>query len=114
MMGARIRDLSKSEAGMEWVGLFGWQLALAILPAWAWLIVCRLIPGLRRRVGISYCIAAVLILMACLFTRSGLTPIGLAASAIAGIILGVRWRRALKQRSMEINTIISYHDPERM
>jgi fatty-acid desaturase len=85
---------------------------LAILPASAWLIVCRLIPGLRRRVGVSYCIAAVLVLLSCLFSRSGLTLVGLAAGTIAGILLGVRWRRALMHRSLEINTIINYHNSD--
>jgi hypothetical protein len=92
------------------VGLFFWQLALAILPASAWLIICRLIPTLRRRVGMSYCIAAVLIAMTFFFTRNGLTFIGLLAVAISFVILGIRWRRALKRRSLEVNTIISYED----
>jgi hypothetical protein len=97
-------------ARMEWVGLLCWQLALAILPASAWLIVCRLIPGLRRRVGVSYCVAAGLIAMSCIFTRNGFTFIGLLAVVIASVILCVRWRQALKHRSLEVNTIISYED----
>ncbi len=109
--------LRKSETGMglaQTIGLFAWQFALAILPSSAWLVVCRLIPRLRRRVGISYCIAAVLIVMSCLLTHAGLTPMGLLAGGVAGAILGVRWRRALKLRSLEVNTIISYHDHDRM
>jgi hypothetical protein len=39
---------------------------------------------------------------------------GLLAGGLAGAILAVRWRRALKLRSLEINTIISYHDHDRM
>jgi hypothetical protein len=103
----------KSEAGMEWgqiVGVFGWQLALAILPASAWLIICRLIPGLRRRVGISYCVAAAFVIMSCLFSRNGFSLAGLLAEGIVCALLIVRWRRALKHRSLEINTIISYDD----
>jgi hypothetical protein len=97
---------------MEWgqIGIFGWQLALAILPVSAWLIICRLISGLRRRVGMSYCIAAVILLMSCLLSRHGFSLVGLLAASIVGVILIVRWRQALKQRSLEINTIISYDD----
>ena len=106
------RTKSKSEEGMAWAGIFGWQLALTILPASAWLIICRLIPGLRRGVGISYCVAAVLVVLSCLLSRFGLTLCGLAAGAIAAVGLGIRWRRALMQRSLEINTIINYHNSD--
>jgi len=106
------RTKSKSEEGMAWAGIFGWQLALAILPASAWLIICRLIPGLRRGVGVSYCVAAVLVVLSCLLSRFGLTLCGLAAGAIAAVGLGIRWRRALMQRSLEINTIINYHNSD--
>jgi hypothetical protein len=99
---------------MEWgqVGLLGWQFGLAILPASAWLIICRLIPVLRLRVGFSYCIAVAIVLASCLitFTRYGSASIGLLAAGASGVILFVRWRRALKQRSLDVNTIISYHD----
>lgn len=98
------------EMTLAQIGLFGFQFALAILPSSAWLIACRMISGLRRRVAVSYCIAAVLVFLSCIFTRDGLTPTGLLAGAMAGIILGVRWRRALNQRSLEINTIVNYHD----
>jgi hypothetical protein len=105
--------VAKSEAGMEWgqIGVFTWQLALAILPASAWLIICRLIPGLRRRrVGTSYCIAAVIVIMSCVFSRHGFSLAGLLAASFACVLLSVLWRKALKHRSMEINTIISYDD----
>jgi len=97
---------------MEWgqIGVFCWQFALAILPASAWLIICRLISGMRRRVGISYCIAAILVFMSCLLSRSGFALTGILAAGVAGVILFIWWRRALKQRSLDINTIISYHD----
>jgi hypothetical protein len=91
------------------IGLFAWQFALAILPSSAWLIVCRLIPLLRRRVNTSYCIASLIIVLSCMFTRSGMSTVGLLAGALALIILVTRWHHALKHRSLEANTIISFH-----
>jgi hypothetical protein len=102
--------------GLAQIGLFAWQFVLAILPASAWLIICHSIPGLRRRVGFAYCVAASLVLLSFyyIYNHYGLTPAGLLAASIAGIILSLRWRNALKHRSLEINTIISYDDRDRM
>jgi hypothetical protein len=95
------------------IGLFAWQFALAILPSSAWLIVCRLVPALRRRVNTSYTIAILIVVLSCVFTHSGLTPIGISAGALTLIILITRWHQALKRRSMETNTIISFHHHDR-
>lgn len=91
------------------MGLFAWQFALAILPSSAWLIVCRLIPTLRRSVNTSYCIALLIVGLSCTFTREGLSPVGLLAGALVVIILITRWHHALKHRSLEANTIVSFH-----
>jgi hypothetical protein len=91
------------------IGLFAWQFALAILPSSAWLIVCHLVPMLRRRVNTSYSIALLIVALSCVFTRAGLSPVGLLAGALALIILITRWHQALKHRSLEANTIISFH-----
>jgi hypothetical protein len=93
------------------IGIFAWQLALAILPAAAWLTCCRTIMILRRRVGFAHTIAAILVLSSCLLSRNGSTPIGLGAGVIALALLYVRWRQAVKIRSLEVNTIVGYgHD----
>ena len=90
------------------LGLFAWQLALAILPAMAWLTCCRTIMVLRRRVGFAHGVAILLVLSSCLLSHNGLTPIGLGAGAIALVLLFLRWRHAIKARSLEVSTIISY------
>ena len=90
------------------IGMFAWQLALAILPASAWLTCCRTIVVLRRRVGFAYGIAFVLVVSSCVLSNDGLRPIGLGAGAIALLALYASWRSAVKSRSLEVNTIISY------
>ena len=90
------------------IGMFAWQIALAILPASAWLMCCRTIIVLRRRVGFAYGIAFILAVSSCLMSHNGLTPIGLGAGAIALLVLYISWRKAVKSRSLEVNTIISY------
>jgi hypothetical protein len=90
------------------IGMFAWQLALAILPASAWLTCCRTIVVLRRRVGFAYGIAFALVVSSCLLSHNGLSPLGLGAGAIALLILYASWRSAVKSRSMEVSTIISY------
>lgn len=90
------------------IGMFAWQLALAILPASAWLTCCRTIVVLRRRVGFAYGIAFALVVSSCLLSHNGLSPLGLVAGAIALLILYASWRSAVKSRSMEVSTIISY------
>ena len=90
------------------IGVFAWQLALAILPAAAWLTCCSAIIVLRRRVGFAHGVAAIIVLSSCPLSRNGLTPIGLAAGGIALLLLYVRWRQAVKIRSLEVNTIVSY------
>ena len=90
------------------IGLFAWQLALAILPASAWLTCCRTIMVLRRRVGLAYGVAFILVISSCLLSHDGLTPIGLGAGAIALLVLYANWRSAVKSRSLEVSTIISY------
>jgi len=92
------------------VGMFAWQLALALLPMWAWLIVCNLLPRLRVMVGFSFCVAALWILASCLLSRHGLTLPGMLACLFAEAILYMRWRRALRDRSLEINTIMNYQN----
>jgi len=90
------------------IGMFAWQLALAILPASAWLTCSRTIVVLRRRVGFAYGIAFALVVSSCLLSHNGLSPLGLGAGAIALLILYASWRSAVKSRSMEVSTIISY------
>jgi hypothetical protein len=94
------------------IGVFIWQLALALLPAWAWLVICRLMRSLRKRVGFSYFIAAVLVLLSSLLTHNGLTLPGMLAGFVAAIVLYVQWKKALKNRSLEANTIIGYHNDD--
>lgn len=91
------------------VSQFAWQFALAILPSSAWLLLCHLIPSLRRRVAFSYTVAVLIVALSCILTRFGLTPIGILAGAVALVILVTRWHHALKHRSLEANTIIHYH-----
>jgi len=90
------------------IGMFAWQLALAILPASAWLAFCRAIVILRRRVGFAYGVAVILVISSCLLSNNGLGPIGLGAGAIALLVLYASWRSAIKSRSLEVSTIISY------
>lgn len=90
------------------IGMFAWQLALAILPASAWLTCCRSVIILRRRVGMAYLVACLLVVSTCLFSNNGLRPIGLGAGAIALLLLYFSWRKAVKARSLEVSTIISY------
>lgn len=94
---------------LEQIGLFVWQFVLAILPSSAWFFVCHLIPSLRRRVNTSYCIALLIVALSCIFTHNGLSSVGLLAGALALIILVTRWHHALKHRSLEASTIISFH-----
>ena len=91
------------------IGIFIWQLVLALLPAGAWLLICDLMLPLRKRVALSYFVATVLVLMFCVSTRNGLTLPGVLAAALAGIILYVFWKKAVKNRSLEADTIIGYH-----
>jgi len=90
------------------IGMFAWQLALAMLPAIAWLTCCSTIVVLRRRVGLAHGVAALIVLSSCPLSRNGLTAIGLAACGIALVLLYLRWRRAVKIRSLEANTIVGY------
>lgn len=88
---------------------FCWQLMLALLPAGAWLVFCRFAPPLRKRVGASYAVAFFIMLLSCALSRNGLTRPGMLACAFAVIILYVGWKQALKNRSLEANTIIGFH-----
>jgi hypothetical protein len=63
---------------------------------------------LRRRVGLAYGVALVLVVSSCLLSNNGLTPLGLGAGAIALLMLYAGWRSAVKSRSMEVSTIISF------
>jgi len=94
---------------LDQIGIFVWQFALAMLPSSAWLAVCRLLPVLHRSVSTSYLAAILIVLLSCVLTRLGLTPIGLSAGALALLILITRWHHALKRRSLETSTIISFH-----
>lgn len=97
---------------MDWAvaGIFAWQFALALLPAWAWLIICKLLPRLRTMVGLTYCIAAIVVLLSCLLSRNGLTMPGTLAAAFAEIVVYLRWKTALRNRSLEVNTIMNYQN----
>ena len=90
------------------IGMFAWQLALAILPASAWLTCCRAIVILRRRVGFAYGVAVIMVISSCLLSHNGLGPIGFGAGAVALLVLYASWRSAVKVRSLEVSTIISY------
>lgn len=92
--------------------LFGEHLAAALLAAFVWLFVCRMVWVLRRRPGVSYLIASLLVVLSCSALSNGLTPAGLTACVIVLAILYVFYKRALRRRSFEASTIISYesHD----
>jgi hypothetical protein len=92
------------------VVLFGEQLAAALFVAFAWLAICRRIRVLRGRPRVSYLIASLLVVAACGTLPDGLTPAGLAAGVIVLTILYLLYKRALRRRSFEAATIISYEN----
>jgi hypothetical protein len=86
------------------------QLAVALLAPFAWLVICKTIRGLRRRVGFSYSIASLMVLITCLAQPKGLTPPGAIAAVIVLAVLYGMYRRALRKQSFEASTIISYEN----
>jgi hypothetical protein len=92
------------------IGTFAWQFATTLLLCVGWLILRRVLPGLRMRIGVSfsYCIAAALALIAFLLRDGGPTLYGFAASLLVIAVLYINWRRSLKRHSMDANTIIGY------
>jgi len=106
-MTARTKE---TEMDLTQAGIFAWQLALGLLPTWAWLIFCRLIPRVRIRVGFTFLIAAIWVVFSCLISRNGLTVPGGLACIFAEVVLFWRWKRALRNRSLEVSTIMNYQN----
>jgi hypothetical protein len=86
------------------VGQFIWALVIANVC----LLICNVVPRLRRKKGTSYSIASAFALGTCLIPFEGSFLSGFVASILAVAILYMQFKRALKQQSMEANTIISY------
>jgi uncharacterized membrane protein len=84
------------------------QFAAALFAAVAWLVVCKLMPRLRRKTRVLYLSAAVLAVAACLAVSGGVTPTASIAAVIVFAILYILYKRALKRRSFDAATIISY------
>jgi hypothetical protein len=94
--------------GETQVSAFIGQIVLALLLAVGWLVIAKVIPSLRRRIGVSYGIASAVALLACLVPFDGPTSTRFFASLFVVAILFVQSKRELRQRSMDTDTIISY------
>lgn len=84
------------------------QFGVGLLVAAVWLLICKLIRGLRRRPALSYGIASILAWIGCLTFPKGPSLSGLMMGLVIAIILYRQQKRALKLQSMEVNTIISF------
>lgn len=94
------------------IGMFVAQFALALLFAAVWLMICKALPGLRRKVGFRYGIASALALLACLPPFGGPLPYRFVAGILVVALLYLRWKHALRKYSMEADTIIRYEHPD--
>jgi hypothetical protein len=96
--------------GQAHLSIFIEQFAAALVIAVVWLVICKLVPRLRRRTGSAYLAAAMLAVAACLAVSGGVTPIALVAAVAVLTILYLLYKRALKKRSFDAATIISYEN----
>jgi hypothetical protein len=92
------------------IAMFAMQFGTALFFAVAWLIICKTIRNLRRKLGFSYGGASLIALLTCLISVEGPTLSALIASFLVIVILYWQWKRALKKQSFEANTIISYEN----
>lgn len=88
------------------------QFAVALLSAAIWLMICKALPGLRRRISFRYGVASALALITCLLPLDAPLPFRLAASILVVAVLYIRWKHALRKYSMEADTIIRYEHPD--
>lgn len=92
------------------IAMFAVQFGAALFFAVIWLIICKTIRSLRRRLGFSYGIASLIALLTCLVSVEGPTLSALIASFLVIVIIYWQWKRALKKQSFEAHTIISYEN----
>lgn len=90
------------------IGAFAAQFAVMLSLSIGWLIICRVLRGLRMKIHVTfaYLVAAAIALAACLL--SGPTWFGAAASLLVMLLLYLRWKRSLKMQSLDANTIIGF------
>ncbi|WP_019141649.1 hypothetical protein [Noviherbaspirillum massiliense] len=86
------------------------QFGMALLPVIVWLLGFRIIPGLRTRLGLAHAIAGVIAVIACLAFIGEPIYIRLAISLFVLAIVYRLWKRTLRRRSMEANTIIRFEN----
>jgi chromate transport protein ChrA len=107
---AILPEHGRIKMGEAHLSMFIEQFAAALVVAVVWLVIWKLIPRLRGRTGTSYLGAAVLAVAACLAVSGGVTPIALISAVIVLAILYMLYKRALKKRSFDAATIISYEN----
>ena len=84
------------------LGQFTGTFLISLLLATVWLIICKAIPPMRRKVGLSYGIAIVFAFIPPLITLEGPTHINLIAALLCAGLLFWQYRRAkakIEQRS---------------
>jgi hypothetical protein len=74
--------------------------AIAILFAAVWLILCRFVPALRRRAGVSYGVAAGLACVPALLQPDFPNWLSLEGTAICLVLLSWGYTRALKSKTV--------------
>lgn len=76
------------------LGMFVGSFATSLLFAVVWLLICKAIPPLRRRLGISYGVAIVLGFMPLLITIGGPSVSNVIAALLCGGLLFWQYTRA--------------------
>ena len=79
----------------ELIGAFVGAFAVSLLFAALWLIVCKIIPSMRRRVGVSYSVAIVLAFLPPLIRLGGPNYIGLWAALLCAGLLFWDYKRTI-------------------
>ena len=92
------------------IGAFAAQFIIALSLAIGWLIMRRVLPGLRMRIGVTmaYWIAATVALGSCFLPAGSPSLSGFVASLVVVALMYSQWKRSLKKHSLDANTIISY------
>jgi hypothetical protein len=87
-------------------GQFGYLIgafAMSLLFAVVWLIICKTIPPLRRKLGVSYGVAIALSFVPSLVTVGGPSILNIIGTLLCAGLLFWQFKRAQKKQQVSIN-----------
>lgn len=95
---------------IDQIGAYAVQFVVTLSLSIGWLIICRLLRGVRVRIGLTpaYQVAAAIALLGALTFDGDPAWPGLIASLLVMALLYLRWKRSLTKQSLDTGTIIGF------